>query len=186
MTWEQDQLIQGVSNAKRANNREKGRGKYHQGVLISICSFPDHNKLMLVGGTDNDNGNPLRGVEVIDFSDENLNCSVSAPYPFEVEEAVAMYWTGRNAWVCGGWGRPDSQGQNPVAVSECIRYEAETRSWKYTASMNDPRRRAAGLALNSESVWITGGMNEYQVLQTTEIFQVSPLKRSDNCVCVQR
>ena len=126
---------------------------------------------MVIGGSDASQES-IRDVEVVDFSDDNLDCSVSAPYPYVIEEAVAMFYPGRNPWNCGGFGRPDPQETENRAVGDCIRYDAETRSWTYTAGMNQPRQRAAGIALNSESVWVTGGYNGTSTLQSTELYQV--------------
>lgn len=136
---------------------------------ILYLSIPDLNKLMVIGGTSA--GTTLDDVEVIDFSQDSLDCGVSASYPYEIEGATAMHYRGVSPWVCGGNGR-SSPFEELTPLADCIRYDQDTKTWTYSAGMNMPRMDAAGLAINSESAWVTGGTDGMNVTATTELYQV--------------
>ena len=88
--------------------------------------------------------------EVIDIIDETKVCNNLGEFPVLVSWATGGLVDGKPI-VCGG------QGGTPTTYKqEC--YIFEDNSWKLLTSLTEPRSQASGTVLNSDHLWITGGI----------------------------
>ena len=101
---------------------------------------------MIVSGT---NG---KIIEVLDMNSTTTTCNNFDDYPFEIHWATGGLFLG-NPLICGG--SKNAQNHNDV-TNECYMYDGE--SWDLFANMKQARREAAGVPLDEDRFWITGGV----------------------------
>ena len=88
--------------------------------------------------------------EVIDIMDETKICNNLGDFPALVSWTTGGLVDGKPI-VCGG------QDSVPAYKKEC--YILEDNIWKLLTSLNEPRSQASGTVLDSDHLWITGGVS---------------------------
>ena len=113
----------------------------------------------------------LNTVDVFDYSGANLNCENPHNLPYPITGGVLMATPGKKPWYCGGFGLKTGA-QTTASLAECLEFDPDTNSWSTAATMNTPRRRPAGIVINSETVWLTGGRSgDTGAVASTEYYQ---------------
>ena len=108
-------------------------------------SEPFYHHVMIVSGT---NGNII---EVLDINRTTTACNNIEDYPFETHWATGGLFLG-NPLICGG--SKDAQNIDDMTKG-CYMYDGET--WDLFVNMKQARREAAGVQLDQDRFWITGG-----------------------------
>jgi hypothetical protein len=96
--------------------------------------------------------------EVIDLEDSNNFCNDLEDYPIQVHGAVGGLLNQVDALVCGGY----------PYTNVCYVENQPGQS----SEMLEKRGFSASLTLNSTHLWITGGHNGYERLQTSEFVSI--------------
>ncbi len=106
-------------------------------------------KLMVTNGFDDTY--QVTETEVIDLENPNNICDPLPDYPFGVDGATGVLLDGKTPIVCGGEFITYAQS------NQCFKLDPDSRDWVEVASMIEAREEAASIALDNETIWITGG-----------------------------
>ena len=130
--------------------------------IFFVLNLSGSMKLMITNGWNGEG--EVFDTEVIELENSNKICDPLPDYPIGVDGTNGALLDGKTPIVCGGEFRDSS-------VSErCFKLDPESRNWDEVASMKVAREEAATIALDSESLWITGGFNDNDgYLATTEV-----------------
>ena len=102
--------------------------------------------------------------EILDMSVEGDNlCLGWVDYPVQVEAASAGF-LGSDTFICGGK-------KSNMDSDEC--YILNSRTSSFAIHMNNMRQFAASIVLNETLLWISGGKNGLNVLDSTEFVQMT-------------
>ena len=120
--------------------------------------------------TGDGNGGYVTKSEIVDLSEVGkYQCSNWIDYPIQVAYATGGL-LGSNAVVCGGY----------PAFDEC--YKMSSKQTIKFGQMNTKRSDAASVAINSNALWVTGGMLEF-IVSSTEFVYLNGAIQAGNSGC---
>ena len=108
-------------------------------------------KILITSGLINKEDQYTTQTEIIDVSNSNSFCRSWAPMPTGIEGAVGAFIGGK-AIVCGGEDREKEQ-------NAC--YQITEISTNYLNRLTETRGYAAGVKVDEDTLWITGGWEEH-------------------------
>ena len=102
--------------------------------------------------------------EVIDLSNPNAQCDLLDDYPEEVMLATGALLQNDKPLICGGWN------DQLIKNDKCNIIGKEGQ-----IQLLEKRAASSSIAIDEDSLWITGGVNDDGHLKTTEFVNIKTL-----------
>ena len=142
---------------------DEGQTDFVTGERDCPLNSTGYKDIMIVAGYNFPDGGNLNDTEIVSL-DETSTCMKPADYPVERCGMVGTFFNGK-AFVCGGWVN--------VTTKDCFAYDFDSGVWTPDGKMGKRRAYASAVMLNDSHWWITGGENDSEFYNTTELYDLA-------------
>ena len=150
-----------TSNCFRDHSAYDGTLRY-----FSVCFVPNR-KVYMTGGCYTTNAQPSSSCFAIDLwyiTDKPImkKNMIMKRYGHQCQYLNGLMY------IIGGFNHRDLPNEQPVTLASCERYQVIDNSWAHISTMQEPRAFASSVVLDSQYIYVFGGMHDLQILSTIE------------------